>query len=226
MMLHIPDILTKDEVARVRSLVDAGQWVDGNITSGPQAALAKRNMQLVDGAEGDAAREIVVVALERSMLFTAGALPAKIFPPLFNRYAGGQDFGTHIDNAIRRNRSGDVRIRTDLSATLFLSEPESYEGGELTVEDTYGVHTVKLAAGDLILYPASSLHRVEPVTEGVRVASIFWVQSMIRDDAKRALLFDMDMAVQKLGSDVGLAHASVVSLTGAYHNLLRMWAET
>ena len=227
MMLHIPDVLDKDQVALVRALIDAAEWVDGNVTSGPQSALAKRNRQVAEGApQAREAGARILEALERTPLFTAGALPHKVFPPLFNRYEGGQAFGAHIDNAVRRNRAGDIKLRTDLSATLFLSEPETYEGGELTVEDTYGVHTVKLAAGDLILYPASSLHRVEPVTSGVRVASFFWVQSMIRDDARRALLFDMDMAVQRLGAEVGLGHPSVVSLTGGYHNLLRMWAET
>ena len=223
-MLPITGVLSKDEVARVRALIDRAEWVDGNVTSGPQSALAKRNMQVPETApEAREAGAHVLAALERTSLFIAATLPRKVFPPLFNRYEGGQAFGAHIDNAVRR--AGDVAIRTDLSATLFLSEPDTYEGGELTVEDRYGVHSAKLAAGDLILYPASSVHRVEPVTRGARVASFFWIQSMIRDDAKRTLLFDMDMAVQRLSGEIGLDHPSVVSLTGAYHNLLRMWAD-
>lgn len=226
MLLQIPGVLDSDEVARVRGLIDSGDWVDGNVTSGPQSALAKRNMQLTEGSpQAHEAGDIVLQKLERMPLFIAAALPLKVFPPLFNRYEGGQAFGNHIDNSVRRNRAGDLKVRTDLSCTLFLSEPDTYEGGELVVEDTYGGHVVKLAAGDAILYPASSLHRVEPVTSGARVASFFWVQSMVRDDAKRALLFDMDLAVQRLGADLSLGHPSVVSLTGAYHNLLRMWAE-
>jgi PKHD-type hydroxylase len=155
----------------------------------------------------------------------AGALPLKVFPPLFNRYGAGQKFDTHVDNALRVKRGSDFRIRSDLSATLFLSEPEDYDGGELSVEDTYGIHQVKLAAGDLVLYPASSLHKVTPITRGERVASFFWIQSMIRDDSKRTLLLQMDIAIQALARDLGQDNAQIVSLTGAYHNLLRMWAE-
>jgi PKHD-type hydroxylase len=226
MMLHIPEMLAKAEVARLRGLIDTGEWVDGNITSGPQSALAKRNLQLSETAPAAReARDIVLAALEKNPLFIAGALPLKVFPPLFNRYEGGQNFGNHIDNAVRRNRAGDLMVRTDLSATLFLAEPETYEGGELVVEDTYGVHAVKLPAGDLILYPASSLHRVEPVTSGARVASFFWIQSMVRDDGARALLFDMDLAVQRLVAELGHGHPQLVSLTGVYHNLLRRWAD-
>lgn len=226
MLLHIPDVLTKDEVARVRALIDAGEWVDGNVTSGPQSALAKRNMQLAETApQASEAGALILNKLERTPLFIAAALPHKVFPPLFNRYEGGQTFANHIDNAIRRNRSGDLTVRTDLSCTLFLSEPEAYEGGELTVEDTYGAHAVKLPAGDAILYPASSLHNVTPVTRGTRVASFFWLQSMIRDDANRALLFDLDMSVQRLSAELGIGHEAVVSLTGIYHNLMRRWAE-
>lgn len=227
MLLQIPGVLDKDEVARVRTIVDGGEWVDGNVTSGPQSALAKRNAQLSEASpQAREAGALILSKLEKAPLFIAGALPLKVFPPLFNRYEGGQNFGAHIDNSVRRNRAGDLRVRTDISATLFLAAPESYKGGELVIEDTYGVHSVKLPAGDLILYPASSLHRVQPVSEGARVASFFWVQSMVRDDAQRTLLFDMDMAVQRLGGELGLAHPSVVSLTGSYHNLLRMWAET
>jgi PKHD-type hydroxylase len=226
MMIQIPAVLTVAQVAEVRRLVEAADWVDGNATSGSQAALAKRNRQLPeDSAAGKRAGEIVLDALGRNALFMAAALPAKVWPPLFNRYGGGEQFGVHVDNAVRLKRGGVERLRSDLSATLFLSEPESYDGGELTVEDTYGAHAVKLAAGDLILYPASSLHHVTPVTRGERLASFFWVQSMIRDDAQRRVLFDLDVAVQRLAAELGQAHASVVALTGTYHNLLRMWAE-
>jgi PKHD-type hydroxylase len=226
MMLQIPGLLPKEEVARLRALIDAADWVDGNVTSGFQSGLAKRNRQLPE--ESAAAREAgaaIVAALNRNPLFVAGALPATIFPPLFNRYGVGEGFGDHIDNSIRQSRDGSVRIRTDLSMTVFLSEPEDYDGGELTVDDTYGVHQVKLAAGDAILYPASSLHRVEAITRGERVSSFFWIQSLIRDDARRALLFDMDLAIQRAAQGLGQGDAAVVSLTGAYHNLLRMWAE-
>ena len=224
MMIQIPDLLTQEEVAHCRAIIDAAQWVDGNATSGRPSALAKQNQQLPQDSE--AVREagaLVRAALARNALFTAAALPHTVFPPLFNRYGAGQTFGDHIDNAIR---SGDgVRIRTDLSATLFLAEPDSYDGGELVVEDTYGLHEVKLPAGGLILYPASSLHRVEPVTRGVRVASFFWIQSLVRDDARRAMLLDMDLAIQQLSQEAGAANRAIVSLTGVYHNMLRMWAE-
>ncbi|MFN3520948.1 MAG: Fe2+-dependent dioxygenase [Phenylobacterium sp.] len=226
MMLHVPEVLTKAQVSELRALIDAAPWVDGNVTSGAQSALAKRNEQLPE--DGEAARrgaEAVQDALARSRLFVSAALPQKVYPPLFNRYAGGQTFGLHVDNAIRQSRHGDIRIRTDLSATLFLSEPDDYDGGELTVEDTYGAHQVKLPAGDLILYPSTSLHSVEPVTRGTRVASFMWIQSMVRDDARRALLFDMDVSIQRLAMQLGQGEASVVALTGTYHNLLRMWAE-
>ena len=155
----------------------------------------------------------------------AAALPKKVFPPLFNRYEGGQNFANHVDNAVRRNRAGDLTMRTDLSATLFLCEPDTYEGGELVIEDTYGGHIVKLGAGDMILYPSTSLHNVTPVTRGARVASFFWIQSMIRSDTQRALLFDLDMSIQRLGAQVGLADPSIVQMTGVYHNLLRRWAD-
>lgn len=226
MMLQIPGVLTKDEVARMRALIDAADWTDGNVTSGFQSALAKQNRQLPE--DSIAAREagaVILAALERHPLFIAAALPAKIYPPLFNRYGEGDGFGDHVDNAVRQSRDGLIRIRTDLSATLFLTEPDAYDGGELTVDDTYGVHQVKLGAGDMILYPASSLHRVEAITRGVRVSSFFWIQSLVREDAKRALLLDMDMAIQRAGSTLGQGDPSIVALTGAYHNLLRMWSE-
>ena len=226
MMIQVPELLSPAEVAEVRRLIDAAEWVDGNVTSGSQAALAKRNRQLPeDSAAAKRAGEIVLDALGRNPLFVAAALPARVWPPLFNRYRGGERFGTHVDNAVRIKRGGSERLRSDLSATLFLADPDSYEGGELTVEDTYGAHSAKLAAGDLILYPASSVHHVTPVTSGERVASFFWIQSMVRDDARRRLLFEIDLAVQRLAAEVGQGHASIVSLTGSYHNLLRMWAD-
>jgi PKHD-type hydroxylase len=226
MMIHVPDVLTSDEIAEIRRVIDGADWVDGNVTSGAQAALAKRNRQLPeDSGAALRAGEIVLGALGRNALFMAAALPAKVWPPLFNRYGPGERFATHVDNAVRLKRGTVERLRSDLSGTLFLCEPESYDGGELTVEDTYGEHAVKLAVGDLIVYPASSLHHVTPVTSGERVASFFWIQSMIRDDARRRLLFEIDVAVQRLASEVGQQHESVVALTGSYHNLLRMWAE-
>jgi PKHD-type hydroxylase len=226
MLLRVPQVLSKAEVAHVRARIDAADWIDGNVTSGAQSALAKKNLQLPEDSEAArGAGKIVLDALEKAPLFVAGALPLKVFPPLFNRYGPGDKFDTHVDNALRVKRGADFRIRSDLSATLFLSEPETYEGGELVVQDTYGSHSVKLAAGDMVLYPASSLHHVTPIARGERVSSFFWVQSMIRDDASRALLLQMDVAIQNLAAELGQSHAQVVSLTGAYHNLLRMWAE-
>jgi len=226
MLIAIPDVLDAAALARVRGLIDAGEWVDGNVTSGPQSALAKRNRQLPE--ESTAAREaggLVLDALGRSPLFVAAALPLKVFPPLFNRYEGGEDFGLHVDNAIRIRRGTDFRIRSDLSATLFLEEPDAYDGGELVIEDQFGPQVVKLPAGHLILYPASSLHRVTPVTRGVRTASFFWLQSMVRDDGERRTLFELDRAVQAVAADRGQGDAAVVQLTGVYHNLLRRWAD-
>jgi PKHD-type hydroxylase len=221
MLLSIPDVLTAEQVLRARQLLDQADWVDGRVTAGHQSALAKDNMQLPEGSA--AARELgatVLSALEKNPLFISAALPARVFPPLFNRYQGGQSFGTHVDNAIRQVTGTLHRIRTDLSATLFLANPDEYDGGELAVEDTYGMHSVKLAAGDMILYPSTSLHHVRPVTRGARLASFFWIQSMVRDDGERTLLFDLDMAIQRLGGE-----GPAVQLTGIYHNLLRRWAE-
>jgi PKHD-type hydroxylase len=226
MMLPIADVLEPAEVARIRSIVEAADWVDGNATSGHQSALAKRNMQLPE--DSSAAREagrLVLDALARSPLFIAAALPLKIFPPLFNRYAGGEAFGTHIDNAVRIQRGSELRVRSDLSATLFLADPDSYEGGELVVEGGAGAQAVKLPAGHLLLYPASSLHRVEPVTSGTRFASFFWIQSMVRDTGARDLLFDLDQAVQSTAERLGQEDRAVIQLTGVYHNLLRRWAD-
>ena len=226
MLIAIPDILDAAGVARLRGLIDAGEWVDGNVTSGPQAALAKRNRQLAEGTEAArAGAAFVLEALGRSPLFFAAALPLKVFPPLFNRYEGGEDFGLHVDNAIRLQRGSDFRIRSDLSATLFLDDPDSYDGGELVIEDRFGPQTVKLPAGHLVLYPASSLHRVTPVTRGVRTASFLWLQSMVRDDGERRTLFELDEAIQSVAASNGQGDPAVVKLTGIYHNLLRRWAD-
>lgn len=226
MMVHIPGVLDKPQVAALRAAIDAGEWIDGNQTSGPQAALAKKNLQLRNESEAaKSAGEIVRQALKANRTFFAAALPLKIVPPLFNRYEGGHTFAPHIDNAVRFQRGSDDPVRTDVSATLFLSEEDEYDGGELTVEDTYGAHSVKLPAGDLILYPASSIHHVTPITRGVRVASFFWIQSMIRDDAQRAQLLNMDVAIQQLAQRVGQDNPQILALTGVYHNLLRRWSE-
>jgi len=225
MLLSIPEVLTAEEIARCRQRLEESQWVDGRVTAGHQSARAKDNMQLPE--DHPVARElgeIILAALQRSQLFMAAALPLKIFPPLFNLYQGGQSFGTHVDNAIRQVTGTPHRVRTDLSATLFLTEPDQYDGGELLVEDTYGVHDVKLPAGHLILYPSTSLHYVRPVTRGARLASFFWIQSMVRDDGQRTLLFDLDMAIQQIGQDMP-EHPATVQLTGVYHNLLRRWAD-
>jgi PKHD-type hydroxylase len=226
MLIAIPDILDAAGVARLREIIDAGEWVDGNVTSGPQAALAKRNRQLAEGSEAArASAAFVLEALGRSPLFFAAALPLKVFPPLFNRYEGGEDFGLHVDNAIRLQRGSDFRIRSDLSATLFLDDPDSYDGGELVIEDRFGPQVVKLPAGHLVLYPASSLHRVTPVTRGVRTASFLWLQSMVRDDGERRTLFELDEAIQAVAASNGQGDPAVVKLTGIYHNLLRRWAD-
>jgi PKHD-type hydroxylase len=224
MIVQIPNVLGADQVAHTRRLLDQATWVDGRATAGHQSARAKDNMQL---AESDPlARRLgeeIVAALQRNPLFIAAALPLRVFPPLFNRYQGGQSFGYHVDNAIRQSLSG-LRIRTDLSATLFLAEPEEYDGGELMIEDTYGVHGVKLPAGHMVVYPSSSLHHVRPVAKGARIASFFWIQSMVRDDGERTLLFDLDAAIQRLSSEVP-DHPAAVQLTAVYHNLLRRWAD-
>ncbi len=226
MLIAVPDVLDPGEVTRVRALIDAAEWIDGNATSGPQSALAKRNEQLPeDSAAAREAGGIILDALGRSALFVAAALPLKVFPPLFNRYAGGQDFGLHVDNAIRIKRGSDFRIRSDMSATLFLADPETYDGGELVIEDQFGQQSVKLPAGHMVVYPASSLHRVAPVTRGLRVASFFWLQSMVRDDGARRILFDLDQGVQAVAAAQGQGDPATVRLTGVYHNLLRRWAD-
>ena len=225
MLLQIPDVLTAAQVAEARQTLDAAEWIDGRVTAGHQSARAKDNMQLPE--DHPASRQLgdmILGALQRNPLFISAALPLRVFPPLFNRYQGGQSFGSHVDNAIRQVPGTPHRVRTDLSATLFFAGPDEYEGGELVVEDTYGSHRVKLPAGDLVLYPSTSLHHVTPITNGERVCSFFWIQSLIRDDGQRTLLFDMDTAIQRLSQDAP-DHPSTVQLTGVYHNLLRQWAE-
>ena len=226
MLIAIPDLLDAAGVAAIRALIDPADWIDGNATSGPQSALAKRNLQLPeDSAAARRAGQMVLDALGRSPLFIAAALPLRIFPPLFNSYAGGQAFGVHVDNAVRVHADTGLRVRSDLSMTLFLEEPDAYDGGELTIETQFGAQQVKLPAGHAVLYPSSSLHRVEPVMRGRRVASFFWLQSMVRDDAARQTLFDLDRAVQGVAAELGHDHGEVIRLTGVYHNLLRRWAD-
>ncbi len=228
MLVAVPAVLSPDQLAEVRRLVESGRWEDGGATAGRQSDLAKRNHQLpAASAEAQAAGKIILSALADNGLFMSAALPHRVFPPLFNRYRSseGHGFDNHVDNAIRYLPDRSGRIRTDLSATLFLSDPDDYDGGELVVEDTYGAHAVKLPAGDLVLYPSTSLHRVEPMARGTRVASFFWVQSMVRDDGQRTLLLEMDAAIRTLAGQLGDKDASVVSLTGTYHNLLRRWAD-
>ncbi|OAM52279.1 Fe2+-dependent dioxygenase [Methylovorus sp. MM2] len=227
MLIEIPNVLSKVQVAECRQLMDSAEWVDGNVTSGYQSAQVKNNMQLPEGSP--VARQIgdlIQDVLGASPLFISAALPLKVFPPLFNRYESGQAFGTHVDNAIRHLRGTNFRLRSDLSATLFFSEPDEYDGGELTIEDTFGEQKVKLSAGSMVLYPSSSLHHVTPVTRGSRVSSFFWMQSMVRDDGQRTLLFQLDTAIQKLTADRGAKDLEVISLTGVYHNLLRRWADS
>lgn len=226
MLVRVPALLNTDDVARVRGLIDAADWTDGNATSGHQSALAKVNRQLPErSAAAREAGSLILDRLGQSPLFVSAALPFKVYPPLFNRYEGGEAFGVHVDNAVRAQGGSDFRIRSDLSATVFLSDPDTYDGGELVIQDTYGEQRVKLGAGDMVLYPASSLHEVTPVTRGVRVASFFWVQSMVRDDGDRRLLFELDEAVQALTARHGGRDPEVIRLTGLYHNLLRKWGE-
>jgi PKHD-type hydroxylase len=224
MIVHVEGVLSAEQVAEFRRRLAAADWVDGKLTAGEQSARAKKNLQVPE--DSALARELgdtILGALGRHPQFISAALPLRVFPPLFNRYDAGMGFDTHVDNAIRF--SGPVRFRTDVSCTLFLSDPAEYDGGELIVEDAYGEHAVKLPAGDLVLYPATSLHRVAPIARGSRWASFFWAQSMVRSDEKRALLHDLDGAIQRLSGKVGQGDADVVALAGTYHNLLRQWAE-
>jgi PKHD-type hydroxylase len=231
MLITIPNVLTSDQVAHARKALAGAEWIDGRVTAGYQAREVKQNLQLPEeSAVGVALREMILTGLARSAAFMSAALPLRVYPPMFNSYSGGQTFGTHVDTAIRQVPATGQRIRTDLSATLFLTAPEEYDGGELVIEDAYGSHSVKLPIGHMVLYPATSLHHVTPVTRGTRVSSFFWIQSMVRQDAQRTLLFDLDTAIQRLAA-VPLAEGSTtvkstgVQLTGVYHNLLRQWAE-
>ena len=226
MLICVPDVLSKAEVSGFREAMDAADWEDGRSTAGAQSAKVKKNEQLPPN--GELARQLgenVIRALAANPLFVSAAIPKQIFPPLFNRYGVGQHFGVHVDNAVRGDHLTGARIRTDLSVTLFLSEPDEYDGGELIVEDYYGSHRIKLPAGHLVLYPATSLHAVTAVTRGVRVASFFWLQSMVRDGHARSLIFDLDTAIQGLVQRVGRDDPELVKLTGIYHNLIRCWAE-
>jgi len=224
MLSHVEGVLSPEQVARFREKLSEAAWVDGRVTAGEQSARAKNNLQVPEDAP--VARELgetILTALGRNPAFVSAALPLRVFPPLFNRYDVGMGFGVHVDNAIRF--AGPVRFRTDVSCTLFLSDPGDYDGGELIVEDAYGEHAIKLPAGDMIVYPATSLHRVAPITRGSRWAAFFWAQSMVKSDEQRTLLWDLDQAIQKLSVKVGQDDPEVISLTGGYHNLLRMWAD-
>lgn len=225
MLLCIPEVLSAATVAEFRQRMDAANWVDGRVTAGVQSGSVKRNEQLPE--DHPLARDLgqrILDALSANALFLSAALPNRFVPPLFNRYAGGGHFGVHVDNALRTPKGGSM-LRTDLSATLFLAEPDQYEGGELIIETPFGAQEVKLPAGHLVLYPSSSLHRVAPVTTGARVAAFFWIQSLVRDNEQRAHLFDLDQSVQSLAAHLGVDHPEVVKLTGLYHNLVRRWAE-
>jgi len=226
MLIVIPELLSTAQVAELRATIDATEWIDGNATSGAQSALAKHNEQLPEGGAAHAqAGAMILDALGASPLFVAAALQLKVFPPLFNRYGAGQAFGSHVDNAVRIQRGSDFRIRSDLSMTVFLEDPDAYDGGELVIEGLFGCQSVKLPAGHAVLYPSSSLHHVAPVTRGRRVASFFWIQSMVRDDGQRRILLDLDRAIQRLVGQLGNDDRSVIELTAVYHNLLREWAD-
>jgi PKHD-type hydroxylase len=236
MLVKIPNVLSQEDVKEMRSLMEGSEWTDGNVTSGFQAAKQKNNLQLPEGSE--AARQLgdhILAVLSQNGVFMSAALPLKIFPPLFNCYQSGQSFGVHVDNAIRQVPGTPVKIRTDISMTLFLSDPDEYDGGELLIEDTYGSQSIKLTAGDMVLYPSTSLHRVAPVTKGRRFASFFWLQSMVNSDERRALLFELDTAIQSLNTAFDAkpnqdnndkVNLEIMRLTGVYHNLLRQWVET
>ena len=226
MIHHIPNVLSKEQVQYFRTEMDKIEWVNGKVTAGTLSATVKQNQQLSeDHPLTHHLSNIILESLGEHALFLSAAIPLDIIPPLFNRYENNESFGFHVDNSIRRIRGTKERLRTDLSCTVFLSEPDEYEGGELVIEDTYGYHEVKLPAGDMILYPSTSLHEVTAITSGCRTASFFWVQSMIRDDAERHMLFDLDQTIQKLRMQLGDTHQEVIKLTSMYHNLMRKWAE-
>jgi PKHD-type hydroxylase len=226
MMVHIPRILSSAEVAECRAILDASEWVDGRRTAGDQAAKAKLNLQIPEGSEAAIkAGGIVLRALSRNPVFTSAALPRLVLPPLFNRYDAGMKFDAHVDGAIRTVPGSGDQMRADVSSTLFLTDPADYDGGELTIDDTYGTHSVKLPAGDIVIYPATSLHYVTPVTRGSRWSSFFWTQSMIRDDGQRTMLYDLDLAIIEVRRRLGDHERASVALASHYHNLLRRWAE-
>jgi PKHD-type hydroxylase len=225
MIVQIPNVLNPEQLARCRDVMTRASWIDGRVTAGYQSAAVKDNRQLPENSpEARELGDMIVAALERNPLFITATLPLRVFPPLFNRYESGESFGAHLDNSIRQIPGTPLRVRTDISATLFISAPQDYDGGELVIDDVYGAHAVKLNGGDMVVYPASSLHHVKPVTRGVRLASFFWVQSMVRDDGNRTLLFDLDMAINKVNQALP-NHGAVVELTNCYHNLLRRFAE-
>lgn len=227
MLIQIPELINKDEVAQIRAVLDQEDWQDGKLTAGEQSATVKSNQQLqADSETAVQLGQYILQALSQNPLFLSAALPLRFLPPMFNKYEAGETFGIHVDNAIRVAPGSHERIRTDLSMTLFLSEPDEYDGGELIIEDHYGSQEVKLSAGDMVLYPSTSLHQVLPVTRGARVSSFFWLQSMIRSNAQRTILFDLDQTIQTLGGDLGMSNDEVVRLTGIYHNMIRLWSET
>lgn len=227
MLICIPDLLSKDDVKRFRALMEEADWVDGSVTAGSQANSIKNNLQLpVDGELSISLGQEILSAISKNNLFVSAALPLRILPPMFNSYGEGQFFGTHVDNAIRSNPLSGERIRTDLSCTVFLSEPDEYDGGELVIEEYYGVQEVKLSAGSAVLYPSTSLHQVTPITRGRRVSSFFWMQSMVREDINRTLLFDLDQTIQELAKEKGVDDEICVRLTGIYHNIIRNWVDT
>lgn len=226
MLIEIPDLLSAEEVRSIRSIIEAADWVDGRATAGELASLAKRNVQLPeDSAQARQAGDIILRALGRNALFNSAALPLRVLPPLFNRYDTGMFFDAHVDGAVRSVPGLGIRMRADLSSTLFLTAPDDYDGGELIIEDSYGVHTVKLAAGSMVLYPAGSLHRVSEITRGARLSSFFWTQSMIKDEGLRTTLYDLDRGIVDLRKSVSGDAQGILMLTGVYHNLLRRWAE-
>ena len=226
MLITVPQLFSKDEVRHIRAKLDAADWQDGKMTAGAQSAEVKQNRQL--NPTSDTARELGQLILQRlgqNPLFLSAAIPNKILPPMFNRYESGETFGVHVDNAVRVNPFTQERLRTDLSMTIFFSEPEEYDGGELIIEDHYGAQTVKLPAGDMVLYPSTSLHQVTPVTRGARVSSFFWLQSMVRSNEQRTILFDLDQNIQSMAERLGADDEGVVGITGVYHNLIRQWSE-
>lgn len=226
MLIHIPHVLTAEELREVRAIIEAEAWIDGKQTAGDQAAKAKYNLQIPEGSPaGMKAGDIILKALGRNPTFNSTAIPLRVLPPLFNRYDAGMKFDAHVDGAIRVVPHAGIRMRADVSSTLFLTDPADYDGGELVIEDTYGSHEVKLPAGDMIVYPATSLHNVTPITRGSRWSSFFWTQSMVRDDGKRTMLYDLDMAIMEVRRRLGDEERASVALVSHYHNLLRHWAE-